>query len=107
MKKSPDRKWRKIVRRDTTYEEKTSFYRGFSWRRTEVHTLTLECGHTQQRRGSYCPTTEVICKDCEAGKRRKKVKAEPGVFDHRHGSEIECPIARALIRNATAKAKAS
>jgi hypothetical protein len=58
------RTWRKIIRRDTTWEEKASLTtRTFSWSATYRHKLTLECGHTQIRRGySDPPKTQVICK---------------------------------------------
>lgn len=99
--KADDPRWRIIVRHDRHFVEKSS-YRGnsFSWKRSEVHTLTLECGHTQIRHGYGCPTTKVLCKDCVAGKPRVEVTVKHGYFDHGCGAKVEDPIARALIANA-------
>lgn len=76
--------WRKIIRRDTDWLETASLSgRSFSWRATYEHKLTLECGHTQRRRGhSEPPKTKVICKLCERGKPHVSVDGiEHGVFD--------------------------
>jgi hypothetical protein len=98
-----DRPWRNIVRTDKIFEEKVSeTSRTYNWNKVEVSTLTLECGHTQVRRGYSCPSTKVVCKDCEAGKRKKKVTVEHGVFDHRHKG-IKDPVVQAIINNARGK----
>jgi hypothetical protein len=91
-----DRPWRKIFRRESHWEEKSSeTRRTYSWSATEVHTLYLECGHKQVRRGSGCPTTKVICKECESGKPTIPLTVEPGVY--RSPQRIQDPIARALL----------
>lgn len=95
MKKDPARSWRKIKRSKTEMEETATTTRtSFSWRAVHVHTLELECGHIQKRRGSYCPKTEVICKDCEVGNPVPEVEwSEP---EERDGMPAN-PVARALI----------
>lgn len=74
--------------------------RTFSWRATFVHTLTLSCGHTQERRGyDNYPKHRTICKRCEAGEAPVELTVEPGVVED-IPSEPRDPLARALIRNA-------
>lgn len=101
--KRGNRPWRKIVHRFTRWKERTTLRgRTFSWSRSEVHTLTLECGHTQERGGSYVPKYEVVCRLCEAGE--APVPLEPGlegVTDVRQ-SEPGDAIARALLGKETA-----
>ena len=104
---SKDRPWRKIIHRKTTTEEVASLSRSvYSWRSTEVHTLTLECGHKQKRRGCRysVPKHKVICKDCEAGKAPVEVTVEPGV-DVDVPSMPRDPVAAALITNAVRDAR--
>ncbi len=99
------RPWRKIVRRDTSAEERASISRRtFSWSSTDVHKLTLECGHVQTRRGMDPPKTKVICKDCERGKAPVEVMVEPGVSDRSFGPPKNL-MANALIEGAREKAK--
>lgn len=98
-----NRPWRKIHRRDTNWSEKASLTsRTFSWSATYEHKLTLECGHTQIRRGySQPPSTKVICKDCEAGKEPVSIEGiEPGVFDKtRKTAPKGAAIVDAMISN--------
>lgn len=103
-----DRPWRKIVRRDTRTEERASHSRRtFSWWATEVHTLTLECGHTQVRRGDRysVPKKKVICKCCERGEAPVPVTVDPGVFEEPTPRMPRHPFARALLENAIADAR--
>lgn len=104
VQSSADRPWRKIVRRESRYENHESFRgRSYSFRAVRVHTLYLECGHTQERRG-YCdpPKHKVICKDCEAGQPAVPVEVEPGFEDK---PPVVPVIAQAILDNEYEKAR--
>lgn len=99
--------WRKVHRRDSYYAESASMHAGksFSWSKTSVHRITLECGHVTVRRGTdRPPQTKALCKRCMAGDPVKSVEnIEPGVFDKRT-NEIKNPIARGVLEAAQRKA---
>lgn len=83
-KRDKDRPWRKIIRRDTKWEEKGSFTgRTISLQASYHHTLTLDCGHKQIRRGyTDPPKHNVICKECEKGVEPVSIEGiKHGVFD--------------------------
>lgn len=87
---------RPIVRDVITYEEKVSTWgRSYNWSRTEVHTITPECGHVQVRRGRS-PSTYVVCKLCRRGVAVVPIVGETGVIDKRE-RKVKDPIAGAFI----------
>ena len=96
------RPWRKIIRRDTRLDEKASLtHTSFSWSATYEHKLTLECGHTQTRRGhTEPPKNKVICKLCERRLAPVSVEGiEHGVFDRTlKTSPKGAAIVSALVR---------
>lgn len=101
--------WRKIVRCDIRRDESVTMTAyTYSWSSTDVHTLTLECGHTKVYRGhAAAPKHKALCKACSRGKPTVPVTVEPGVFDHtRNKPAPQDPIARALIDNACENAGA-
>jgi len=88
---------RAVVRDVITYDERSTYWGGgMNWSRTEVHTLTAECGHVHVRRGFRDPPKHVLCKTCERGRASVEVTGPLGVIDARD-REIKDPVARTYV----------
>jgi len=56
---------RKIIKKTEKWSERVNLtQKTFSWSKTKITTLKLECGHTKVYRGDYAPAARVKCNEC-------------------------------------------
>ena len=67
---------RLIVDKTEKWDERASLTpKTFSWSKTKVTTLKLECGHSKVYRGDYAPVLRVKCLECAKEKAAEETRA--------------------------------